>query len=619
MSDSPLPTAEGAPAEREDFIREIVKADLARGAVKQVVTRFPPEPNGYLHIGHAKSICLNFGIARQFGGRCNLRMDDTNPAKEEVEYVESILADVRWLISGWADHCLALKTAGALPAAQKVEGRDDFFMAGALAAGHPAASLEPMYASDYFEPLHAFAVRLIEAGKAYVCDHTPEEVDRMRGAPTEKGVESKWRHRPVAESLDLFARMKAGEFPDGSRTLRARIDMSAPNVWLRDPILYRIRHAEHHHTGDRWCIYPMYDYAHGLSDYIEGVTHSICTLEFEVHRPLYDWLLEALDLPRPLPHQYEFARLNVTHTVMSKRKLLRLVQEKLVSGWDDPRMPTLSAMRRRGYPAAALRDLAERVGVAKRENRIELALVEHCVRESLNRTALRRMAVLKPLKVVIENWPEGQVDLREAANNPEDEAAGVRQIPFGRELWIEQDDFREVPPPKYFRLSPGVEVRLRAAYLVRCTSVVRDPGSGEVTEVRVTYDPETSSGNAPDGRKVKATIHWVSAAHATDAEVRVYDTLFPAEVPDALPDGADFTTGLNPASLEVLTGCKLEPSLAEARVGEAVQFERLGYFALDPDSKPGAPVFNRTVTLKDAWARIEKKQGAEPAGARGAK
>ena len=615
MTDPELPTAE-APTEREDFIREIVKADLASGAVKQVVTRFPPEPNGYLHIGHAKSICLNFGIARQFGGRCNLRMDDTNPAKEEVEYVESILTDVRWLIAGWADHCLALKSPGALPAAQNVEGRADFFMAPTMAAEHSTVSLEPMYASDYFEPLYAFAIRLIEAGKAYVCDHTPEEVDRMRGAPAEKGVESTWRNRPVAESLDLFARMKAGEFPDGTRTLRAKIDMSAPNIWLRDPILYRIRHAEHHHTGARWCIYPMYDYAHGLSDYIEGVTHSVCTLEFEVHRPLYDWLLKSLDLPRPLPHQYEFARLNVTHTVMSKRKLLRLVQEKLVRGWDDPRMPTLSAMRRRGYPAAALRDLAERVGVAKRENRIELALVEHCVRENLNRTALRRMAVLKPLKVVIENWPEGKVDLREAANNPEDEASGVRQVPFGRELWIEQDDFREVPPPKYFRLSPGVEVRLRAAYLVRCTSVVKDPQSGDVTEVRVTYDPETSSGNAPDGRKVKATIHWVSAEHAIDAEVRVYDTLFPAEVPDVVPDGVDFTTGINPASLEVLSGCKLEPSLAEARVGEAVQFERLGYFAVDPDSRPGALVFNRTVTLKDAWARIERKQGGGPSGAR---
>jgi len=610
MTDRDATTVPDAPTEREDFIREIVKADLARGAVKQVVTRFPPEPNGYLHIGHAKSICLNFGIARQFGGRCHLRMDDTNPAKEEIEYVDAILADVRWLISGWADHCLGLKASGSTPATRSVDGRDDFVMEPVMPADHRGEPLEPMYASDYFDALHAFAVRLIEAGKAYVCDHTPDEVDRMRGAPGEKGVESRWRERTVAENLDLFARMRAGEFPDGARTLRAKIDMAAPNVWLRDPILYRIRHASHHHTGDRWCIYPMYDYAHGLSDYIEGITHSICTLEFEVHRPLYDWLLESLDLPRPLPHQYEFARLNVTHTVMSKRKLLRLVQERLVRGWDDPRMPTLSAMRRRGYPPEALRDLAERVGVAKRENRIELALVEHCVRENLNLRSLRRMGVLRPLKVVIENWPANRVEMREAANNPEDPAAGTRQIPFGRELWIERDDFREVPPPKYFRLSPGVEVRLRAAYLVRCTGVVKDEATGEVTEVRVTYDPETSSGNAPDGRKVKATIHWVSAAHAVDAEVRIYETLFPAEVPDDLPEGADFTTGVNPNSLEVLTGCKLEPALTTARVGEAVQFERLGYFAADPDSAPGALVFNRTVTLKDAWARIEKKQGA---------
>jgi len=608
MSDHDAPTVPDAPPEREDFIREIVKADLARGLVRKVVTRFPPEPNGYLHIGHAKSICLNFGIARQFGGQCNLRMDDTNPTKEEVEYVESILADVRWLIEGWADDRLGLKKAGALAEHRVVDGREDFAIAPVMPAAASGVTLEPFYASDYFEPLHAFAVRLIERGQAYVCDHTPADFFFNDTATTEKGVESRWRNRTVAESLDLFARMKAGEFPDGARTLRAKIDMAAPNVWLRDPVLYRIRHATHHHTGDTWCIYPMYDYAHGLSDYIEGVTHSICTLEFEVHRPLYDWLLQALDLPRPLPHQYEFARLNVTHTVMSKRKLLRLVQEKRVRGWDDPRMPTLSAMRRRGYPAAALRDLAERVGVAKRENRIELALVEHCVRENLNAVALRRMAVLRPLKVVIDNWLEGRVEMREAGNNPEDPTAGVRSIPFGRELWIEADDFREMPPPKYFRLAPGVEVRLRAAYLVRCTSVEKD-ASGQPTVVHVTYDPETSSGNAPDGRKVKATIHWVSAAHAIDAEVRLYETLFPAEVPDAVPDGADFTTGINPDSLAVLAGCKLEPALAEATLGVAVQFERLGYFTLDPDSRPGAPVFNRTVTLKDAWAKIEKKSG----------
>ena len=607
MSD-PTPGITDTPAEREDFIREIVKADLARGVHTQIVTRFPPEPNGYLHIGHAKAICLNFGIARQFGGRCNLRMDDTNPAKEEVEYVESILADVRWLVAGWADDRLALKRAHATPVTQSVAGRQDFYQAPVLAADARGADVEPFYASDYFEQLHAYAVRLIEKGRAYVCDHTPAEVDRMRGAPGEPGEPSRWRDRPVAESLDLFARMRAGEFPDAARTLRAKIDMESHNVWLRDPILYRIRHATHHQTGDAWCIYPMYDYAHGLSDYIEGITHSICTLEFVPHRPLYDWLLEALDLPRPLPHQYEFARLNVTHTVMSKRKLLRLVQDGLVRGWDDPRMPTISAMRRRGYPAAALRDFVERVGVARRENRVELALLEHCVREDLNRHALRRMAVLRPLKVVIENYPEGAVEYFEAANNPEDPAAGVRQVPFSREIWIEQDDFREVPPPKYFRLSPGAEVRLRTAYLVRCTGVVKDPATGEVVEVRATYDPETRSGNAPDGRKVKATIHWVSAAHAASAEVRLYETLFPQEDPEDVPEGADFVAGLNPASLEVLMGCRLEGALADVPHGTPVQFERVGYFYPDADSRPGAPVFNRTVTLKDAWARIEKRQ-----------
>jgi glutaminyl-tRNA synthetase len=609
MSDHPSSTPDTPAPEREDFIREIVKADLARGAYSRIVTRFPPEPNGYLHIGHAKSICLNFGIARQFGGQCNLRMDDTNPAKEEVEYVDSILADVRWLLAGWADDRLALKKAGATPETRLVDGRGDFYQPPVMPADHRGEALEPFYASDYFEQLHAYAVRLIEKGRAYVCDHTPAEVDQMRGAPGESGQPSRWRERPVAESLELFERMRAGEFPDGARTLRAKIDMNAPNVWLRDPILYRIRHASHHQTGGAWCIYPMYDFAHGLSDYIEGITHSICTLEFEPHRALYDWLLEALDLPRPLPHQYEFARLNVTHTVMSKRKLLRLVQEGLVRGWDDPRMPTISAMRRRGYPASALRDFVDRVGVARRENRVELALLEHCVREDLNRHALRRMAVLRPLKVVIENYPEGQVEYFEAANNPEDPAAGTRRVPFSREIWIEQDDFREVPPPKYFRLSPGTEVRLRAACLVRCTGVVKDPATGEVTEVRATYDPESRSGNAPDGRKVKATIHWVSAAHSVSAEVRIYETLFPQENPEDVPDGEDFVKGLNPASLEVLTDCRLEQSLAEVPAGTPVQFERVGYFYPDPDSRPGAPVFNRTVTLKDAWARIEKKQG----------
>ncbi len=610
MNDSPAVQPDAPAPGREDFIREIVKADLARGTHSGIVTRFPPEPNGYLHIGHAKAICLNFGIALQFGGQCNLRMDDTNPAKEEVEYVESILADVRWLIAGWADAHLGLKPVHAVPVTRTVSGRADYFQPPVLPRDHRGEALEPFYASDYFEPLYALAVRLIESGRAYVCDHTAEEVDRMRGAPGEPGEPSRWRDRSTAESLDLFTRMRAGEFPDGARTLRARIDMAAPNVWLRDPVLYRIRHAAHHQTGDAWCIYPMYDFAHGLSDYIEGVTHSICTLEFVPHRPLYDWLLEALDLPRPLPHQYEFARLNVTHTVMSKRKLLRLVQEGVVRGWDDPRMPTIAAMRRRGYPAAALRDFVDRVGVARRENRLELALLEHCVREELNRRAVRRMAVLRPLKVVIENWPAGRVEQFEAANNPEDPDSGVRQVPFSGELWIEQDDFREVPPPKYFRLTPGGEVRLRAAYLIRCTGVVKDPATGEVIEVRATYDPQTRSGNAPDGRKVKATIHWVSAAHAVSAEVRLYEPLFPQENPEETPAGEDFVSGVNPGSLEVLTGCRLEGALADVTAGTALQFERVGYFFPDPDSRPGAPVFNRTVTLKDAWARIEKRTKA---------
>jgi glutaminyl-tRNA synthetase len=608
MSDATPPPVTPESADREDFIREIVKADLARGAVRQVVTRFPPEPNGYLHIGHAKSICLNFGIARQFGGVCNLRMDDTNPTKEDVEYVESILADVKWLIAGWADHHLALKAPGRMPTPD-AGGPGDFHMPPVMAAAAGTQALEPFYASDYFEALHAFAVRLIERGKAYVCDHTPEEVDRMRGAPGAPGEPSRWRDRSAAESLELFARMRAGEYPDGTRTLRARIDMSSPNVWLRDPILYRIRHASHHHTGDAWCIYPMYDFAHGLSDYIEGITHSICTLEFEVHRPLYDWLLEALELPRPLPRQYEFARLNVTHTVMSKRKLLRLVRERHVRGWDDPRMPTLSGMRRRGYPAAALRDFAERIGVAKRENRVELALLEHCVRENLNAHALRRMAVLRPLKVVIENLPVDHEEHFEVGNNPEDAAAGTRAVPFSREIWIDEDDFREVPPPRYFRLSPGTEVRLRSAYFLTCTSVVKD-GAGRVVEVRGTVDPATRGGHSPDGRKVKATLHWVSARHALDAEVRLYDTLFTAEVPDAVPDGEDITSGLNPASLDVLARCKVEPSLAGVPAGTPLQFERVGYFVPDPDGTPEHPVFNRTVTLKDAWARIEKRTGA---------
>jgi glutaminyl-tRNA synthetase len=596
--------------EHQDFIREIVQQDLAAGRCRGVVTRFPPEPNGYLHIGHAKSICLNFGIARQFGGQCNLRMDDTNPTKEDVEYVDSITADVKWLIAGWADHCLGLKPVGRTAEQRAVEGRDDYHIAPVMPSQSRGEALEPFYASDYFVPLYEYALELIRRGKAYVCDHSAEEVDQMRGAPDRPAQASVYRDRPVAENLDRFQRMRAGEYPDGACTLRARIDLLAPNVWLRDPVLYRIRHASHHHTGEQWCIYPMYDFAHGLSDYIEGITHSICTLEFEVHRPLYDWIIQTLELPRPQPHQYEFARLNVTYTVMSKRKLLRLVQEGQVSGWDDPRMPTLSGMRRRGYPAEAIRAFCERIGVAKRENMVELGLLEHFVREDLNRRATRAMAVLRPLRVVIENYPEGQVEEMEAVNNPEDAAMGTRQVPFSRVVYIEQDDFREVPPPKYHRLSPGVEVRLRYAYLITCTGVVKDPLSGEVVEVRARYDPATRGGDTPDGRKVKATIHWVSAAHAIEGEVRLYETLFGVEIPEAVPEGQDFTRSLNPRSLETLRGCKLEPSLAAAVPGVPCQFERLGYFCCDPeDSSPGAPVFNRTVTLKDAWAKIERKQG----------
>jgi glutaminyl-tRNA synthetase len=597
--------------ERQDFLREIVQQDLAEGRIENVVTRFPPEPNGYLHIGHAKSICLNFGIARQYHGQCNLRMDDTNPTKEDVEYVDSITADVKWLIEGWADHCLGLKPIGGLAEKRELQGREDYYLAPVMPAESGGRALEPFYASDYFEPLYQYALELVRKGKAYVCDHTAEEVDTMRGAPDRPGQASAYRERSVAENLDLFQRMRSGEFPDGARTLRAKIDMSAPNVWLRDPVLYRIRHASHHHTGDQWCIYPMYDFAHGLSDYIEGITHSICTLEFEVHRPLYEWILEALDLPRVHPRQREFARLNLTYTIMSKRKLLRLVQEEHVLGWDDPRMPTISGMRRRGYPAEAIRDFCDRIGVAKRENMVQLELLEHCVREDLNRRAPRVMAVVRPLKVVIENYPEGYVEEMEAVNNPEDSTMGTRRVPFSRVIYIERDDFREVPPPKYHRLSPGVEVRLRYAYLITCTDVVKDPETGEVVEVRARYDPATRGGNTPDGRKVKATLHWVSAEHAVDAEVRLYDTLFTVENPDDVPEGQDFAQSLNPGSLEILQGCKLEPSLAGAEPGTRYQFERLGYFYADQeDSRPGAPVFNRTVTLKDTWARIEKRQAA---------
>ncbi len=606
----PTENQDASTLERQDFLREMVREDLAAGRVTEVVTRFPPEPNGYLHIGHAKAICLNFGVAHEFGGRCNLRMDDTNPVKEDVEYVDSIVEDVKWLIAGWADHCLGLKPVGRLAEKLDLGGREDYYVAPVMAAQNRGDALEPFYASDYFEPLYEYALELIRKGKAFVCDHTPEEVDQMRGAPDRPGQESAYRTRSAQENLDLFQRMRAGEFPDAARTLRAKIDMRSPNLWLRDPVLYRIRHASHHHTGDEWCIYPMYDFAHGLSDYIEGVTHSLCTLEFEVHRPLYEWILEALELPRTHPRQREFARLNVTYTVMSKRKLLRLVEEGHVQGWDDPRMPTISGMRRRGYPAEAIRGFCDRIGVAKRENMVEVGLLEHFVRDDLNRRAPRAMAVLRPLRVVIENYPEGQTEEMEAVNNPEDAAMGTRRVPFSRVVYIEQDDFREVPPPKYRRLSPGVEVRLRYGYLITCTGVLRDPQSGEVVEVRGRYDPATRGGDTPDGRKVKATIHWVSAAHAVQAEVRLYESLFTVENPEDVPEGQDFTQNLNPKSLETLRDCRLEPSLAAAAPGAHVQFERLGYFCADPeDSRPGVPVFNRTVTLKDAWARIEKKQG----------
>ena len=553
-----------------DFIRAAVKEDLKAGRYTRVHTRFPPEPNGYLHIGHAKAICIDFGIAREFAGKCNLRFDDTNPVKEEVEYVDSIQQDIRWLGFDWEDRLF--------------------------------------YASDYFEQLYQYAVMLIKKGKAYVCDLSADEIREYRGTLTEPGRESPYRNRFVDENLDLFARMREGEFPDGSRTLRAKIDMASPNMNMRDPVVYRILHAAHHRTGDKWCIYPMYDFAHGQSDSIEGITHSLCSLEYEIHRPLYDWFLEELEIYRP--RQIEFARLNVSYTVMSKRKLLKLVQAGRVTGWDDPRMPTLSGMRRRGYTPEAIRDFCDRIGVAKKDSMVDIALLEHCVREDLNRRAPRVMGVLKPLRVVIENLPEGQVEERAAVNNPEDPAAGTRSIPFSRVLYIEQDDFRETLPPKYYRLSPGREVRLRYAYFIKCVGVVKD-AQGNVVELHCTYDPATGKGDAPDGRKVKATIHWVSAAHAVPAEVRLYDRLFVKENPDEAEEGQDFTAHLNPKSLEALTNCWVEPSLASARPGSIYQFERQGYFCVDPDSARGKPVFNRAVTLKDEWARIEKSWQAK--------
>ena len=557
-----MDTATPATPERTDFVRDIVAADLREGRHETVVTRFPPEPNGYLHIGHAKSICLNFGIAAEFGGRCHLRFDDTNPVKEEQEYIDSIEADVRWLGFDWGEHLY--------------------------------------FASDYFEQLYEWAVHLIKAGKAYVDDLSAAEIREYRGTLTEPGRTSPWRDRPAEENLDLFERMRAGEFPNGSHVLRAKIDMSSPNINLRDPVMYRILHAAHPRTGDRWCIYPSYDFAHGQSDAIEHITHSICTLEFQDHRPLYDWFIENLPVPAR-PRQYEFARLNLTHTVLSKRVLLRLVNEGHVHGWDDPRMPTLSGLRRRGFPAEGVRDFAGMIGVARADSVVEIEMLEHAVRDVLNRTALRRFAVLDPIKVVIENYPEGHVEDMEVVNNPEDPSAGTRAVPFSRELWIERDDFMEEPPPKYFRLAPGREVRLRSAYFVTCTGVVKDD-DGAIVELRCTYDPETRGGSAPDGRRPKATLHWLSVPHALPAEVRLYGHLFRSAYPGA--DGGDLFADLDPDSESAMPGAYVEPSLADPVVGQTVQFERLGYFCADPDSRAGAPVFNRTLTLKDMWAKL---------------
>jgi glutaminyl-tRNA synthetase len=555
-----LPT----PPERRDFIRERVLADISAGRIATPVTRFPPEPNGYLHIGHAKSICLNFGIAAEFGGRCNLRFDDTNPAREEQEYIDAIERDVRWLGFDWGDGLF--------------------------------------FASDYFDQLYEWARDLVRQGLAYVDDQTADEIRETRGTLTTPGTDSPWRDRSIEENLDLFERMRRGEFPNGARVLRARIDMASPNVNLRDPVLYRIVHATHPRTGDAWCIYPTYDMAHGQSDAIEGVTHSLCTLEFEIHRPLYDWLIAHLPVPSQ-PQQIEFARLNLTYTVLSKRVLLRLVNEGLVRGWDDPRMPTISGLRRRGFPAEGIRDFATMIGVSKTDSVIEYGQLEFAVRQVLNRTAQRRFGVLDPLKVVVENFPEGKVETVDVVNNPEDPSAGTRRVEFTRELWIEREDFMEEPAPRFFRLAPGREVRLRNAFFITCTGVVKD-AAGRVVELRATYDPATRGGDAPDGRRPKATLHWVSAASAIGAEVRLYDHLFGR--PDPGADG-DLLADLNPSSEIVVRGAMLEPSLAETPIGETVQFERLGYFAPDPDSRPGALVFNRTLTLKDTWAKVQAK------------
>lgn len=610
-----------------DFIRDIVAQHVAEKKYPRIHTRFPPEPNGYLHIGHAKSICLNFGIAREFGGVCNLRMDDTNPAKEDLEYVDSIQADVNWLIGGWADANLGLKSKGQTPAPPVANGQTDFHLPPASGGGQ--SNVEPFYASDYFAALYGYAVALIKQGQAYVCDLTPEQTDEYRRL----GKASPFRDRSVEENLDLFTRMKNGEFPDGAKVLRAKIIVDAPNIWLRDPLLYRIKHAEHHHTGNVWCIYPMYDFAHCLSDYIEGITHSVCTLEFEVHRPLYDWILANLNLPRALPHQYEFARLNLSYTVMSKRKLMQLVDEKLVTGWDDPRLPTISGLRRRGVTPEALRNFAYNIGITKYNGITDVAVLEFAIREDLNKRALRRLAVLRPIKVVLTNYPEDKIEELDAVNNPEaartsspspaddahgvsrptysDEHLGTRKVPFSRELYIERDDFAEVPPPKFYRLKPGGEVRLKYAYIIRCDEVIKD-ADGNLVELRCTADLDSKMGGPTANRKVKGTIHWVSAPHAVDAEVRLYDRLFTEAEPEK--DGRDFKSVLNPRSLEILTA-KCEPSLRNAQPSERYQFERLAYFALDAEAAAadGAArlVFNRTITLKDAWAKQTQKGGGK--------
>jgi glutaminyl-tRNA synthetase len=590
-SKTPIPAEPGSASAPRDFIRDIVDEHNRTGRFGgRVHTRFPPEPNGYLHIGHAKSICLNYGLAAEYGGKFNLRMDDTNPEKEEQEYVNSIIEDVRWLGAQWVG----------------------------MREGDPSAGV--IWGSDYFDQMYEWAVEAIKKGKAYVCDLTPDEVGRTRGTLTTPGRESPFRNRSIAENLDLFERMRKGEFPDGTKTLRAKIDVAHPNLNMRDPIMYRIMRATHHNTGDKWCIYPMYDWAHGFEDSIEGITHSICTLEFENHRPLYDWFIDVVNEGRTddgsgpwgrkihHPQQIEFARLELTYTLMSKRKLLALVKGGHVSGWDDPRMPTISGLRRRGYTPESIRRFCRDIGVAKFNSVIDMTRLENAIRDDLNKRAPRRMGVLRPLRVVIDNYPEGRTEELEAINNPEDLGMGTRKIPFSRELHIEQDDFREVPPPKYYRLSPGREVRLRYAYFVKCVGMVKND-KGDVTEVHCTYDPASRGGNAPDGRKVKSTIHWVSARHAIEAEVRLYDQLFVKPNPDDAPDGLDYKANLNPRSLEVLKSCRLEPDLAQTEAGSRYQFERLGYFCADLDSRPGALVFNRTVTLRDAWSKIEKARG----------